>query len=119
MLSRLGESNPRPTHYECVALPSELRRRAGPCGLRPTSLPVPQGAVAALRPHPASRSGGIKARSAEWNWGVSLTALAVGILVKWPRPHAMHKMVYQAPSVSLSWARPKSESAFLAKWLAP
>ena len=26
--SRLGESNPRPTHYECVALPSELRRRA-------------------------------------------------------------------------------------------
>ena len=30
--SRLGESNPGPTHYECVALPSELRRlvrRAG------------------------------------------------------------------------------------------
>ena len=26
--SRLGESNPRPTHYECVALPTELRRRA-------------------------------------------------------------------------------------------
>jgi integrase len=24
--SRLGESNPRPTHYECVALPAELRR---------------------------------------------------------------------------------------------
>ena len=24
--SRLGESNPGPTHYECVALPSELRR---------------------------------------------------------------------------------------------
>ncbi len=26
--SRLGESNPGPTHYECVALPTELRRRA-------------------------------------------------------------------------------------------
>ena len=26
-MSRLGESNPGPTHYECVALPSELRRR--------------------------------------------------------------------------------------------
>jgi len=25
--SRLGESNPGPTHYECVALPTELRRR--------------------------------------------------------------------------------------------
>jgi hypothetical protein len=25
--SRLGESNPRPTHYECVALPAELRRQ--------------------------------------------------------------------------------------------
>lgn len=24
--SRLRESNPRPTHYECVALPTELRR---------------------------------------------------------------------------------------------
>src|SRR5680860_693768 len=26
--SRLWESNPRPTHYECVALATELRRRA-------------------------------------------------------------------------------------------
>jgi hypothetical protein len=26
--SRLGDSNSRPTHYECVALPTELRRRA-------------------------------------------------------------------------------------------
>ena len=26
--SRLGESDPGPTHYECVALPTELRRRA-------------------------------------------------------------------------------------------
>ncbi len=26
--SRLGESNSGPTHYECVALPTELRRRA-------------------------------------------------------------------------------------------
>ncbi len=26
--SRLGESNSRPTHYECVALPTELRRPA-------------------------------------------------------------------------------------------
>jgi hypothetical protein len=25
--SRLGESNPGPTHYECVALPTELRRQ--------------------------------------------------------------------------------------------
>src|SRR5829696_996000 len=32
--SRLGESNPGPTHYECVALPAELRRhmRHGPTG---------------------------------------------------------------------------------------
>ena len=30
--SRLGESNPGPTHYECVALPTELRRR----GRKPT-----------------------------------------------------------------------------------
>ena len=33
--SRLGESNPGPTHYECVALPTELRRRAR--GRRPRS----------------------------------------------------------------------------------
>jgi hypothetical protein len=26
--SRLGESDPGPTHYECVALPTELRRLA-------------------------------------------------------------------------------------------
>jgi hypothetical protein len=31
--SRLGESNPGPTHYECVALPSELRRRVHCAGL--------------------------------------------------------------------------------------
>jgi hypothetical protein len=27
VISRLWESNPRPTRYECVALPSELSRR--------------------------------------------------------------------------------------------
>src|SRR6476659_448119 len=27
---RLGDSNTRPTHYECVALPAELRRHAAP-----------------------------------------------------------------------------------------
>jgi hypothetical protein len=34
--SRLGESNPGPTHYECVALPAELRRHMQhfPMGLR-------------------------------------------------------------------------------------
>ena len=31
--SRLGESNPGPTHYECVALPSELRRQGTPSGV--------------------------------------------------------------------------------------
>jgi hypothetical protein len=31
-VSRLGESNPGPTHYECVALPSELRRRVHRAG---------------------------------------------------------------------------------------
>jgi hypothetical protein len=30
--SRLGESNPGPTHYECVALPAELRRRVHRAG---------------------------------------------------------------------------------------
>src|SRR5215217_4126848 len=29
--SRLGESNPGPTHYECVALPAELRRHMRHC----------------------------------------------------------------------------------------
>jgi hypothetical protein len=29
--SRGGESNPGPTHYECVALPTELPRRSGHC----------------------------------------------------------------------------------------
>ncbi len=29
--SRSGESNPGPTHYECVALPTELLRRPGHC----------------------------------------------------------------------------------------
>jgi hypothetical protein len=33
--SRLGESNPRPTHYECVALPAELRRLVSGARLRP------------------------------------------------------------------------------------
>src|SRR5829696_7627593 len=33
--SRLGESNPGPTHYECVALPAELRRHMRHC---PTGL---------------------------------------------------------------------------------
>ena len=27
--SRRGDSNPRPAHYECAALPTELRRQDG------------------------------------------------------------------------------------------
>jgi hypothetical protein len=48
-VSRLGESNPGPTHYECVALPSELRRRVRCAGLLGTIANY-------IQPHNAWRS---------------------------------------------------------------
>jgi hypothetical protein len=55
--SRLGESNSGPTHYECVALPTELRRPASSGAPRrgnPPSLPAPTCAYAPPTTDPVS-----------------------------------------------------------------